>query len=42
MISPNKADLEIQKLFSKVLQPDIAALGKKLNEATKRIKEEHN
>jgi hypothetical protein len=39
MISPNKADLEIQKLFSEVLQLDIVALGKKLNEATKMIKE---
>jgi hypothetical protein len=28
MISPNQADLEIQKLFSEVLQPDIVALGK--------------
>jgi uncharacterized protein (DUF1015 family) len=34
--------LEIKKLFSEVLQPDIVALGKILNEATKRIKEEHN
>jgi hypothetical protein len=31
MISPNQVDLEIQKLFSEVLQPDIVALGKKLN-----------